>query len=223
MYLALFVLAVLTPEIIRSGGGMLDEEDIEALLIFCFGAAGFMMYLVKEKALLSLLRERLHLQRQTHDITRDLSDSYSYIGEVNRKLDILKELVFQLPARITEVSASNIGKTPEESYQSVLEAVRTFSRAESATVVFVDMAAKASMKMVSTAGNSPFPVPESSKLAASKKLFYEEDGLVIVRSPELARGIAAFIIFQKAMNRVDDADILKMFAASALALYCVNR
>jgi hypothetical protein len=103
IYLTLFVLAILTPQFIAREVGLLREEDVEALLIFCFGAFGFMIYLAKEKTLLKLIREKLHLEKQTSLITRDLSDSYSYIGEMNRKLDIVQDFIFDLP-KVTAVA-----------------------------------------------------------------------------------------------------------------------
>ena len=94
IYLAIFILIILTPKIIQDGIFFLHEEDIESLIIFFFGLFAFTLYLAKEKALLKVFQEKLHLQKKANTITKDLSDSYSYIGGMNRKFDIVKDLIF---------------------------------------------------------------------------------------------------------------------------------
>lgn len=64
IYLAIFILVIFTPKVVRDGFFFLREEDVEALVIFGFGIFGFMLYLVKEKALLRVFQEKLRLQKK---------------------------------------------------------------------------------------------------------------------------------------------------------------
>jgi len=219
IYLALFILAVLTPEIIARGTLFLREEDVESLLILCFGLLGFALYLAKEKAFLRVFQEKLHLQRRTHLITRDLSDSYSYIGGMNRKFDIVKELIFHLPQDMAEVFA----KREPETYQPIIQTVKLLAKATAVSLRFVNMRTKDIEKAVENDPEGIFSAFDAKTLLASKKTFWEEKGCVVVRSPRQAKNMTVYIIFPKATNRIDDIEVFKILASQALLLFCVDR
>lgn len=224
IYLTIFVLAVLTPEMIDESGSILffGAEDFESLVIFFLGTFGFILYLVKEKALLQALKDRLHLQKQANIITRDLSDSYSYIGEMNRKFDIVKELIFRLPKDTAEALGNN-EKRQAGIYRSVIEAVHLLSKARSVSLCFVNLKTNIMEKTVGEEHNGSISPFSASDLTGSKKLFCEDRDCVIVRSPRQAYGVTAFIIFRKATNHTEDVEIFKILASEALFLYCVER
>lgn len=219
IYLAIFILAILTPKIVHEGVWFLFEEDIESLAIFFFGALGFVLYLAREKALLKAFREKLHLQKQTNIITRDLSDSYSYIGEMNRKFDIVKELVFRLPSAVTGTVKR---KKDQEIYRPVLEAVQLLTKTKSVALRFVNLKKRSIDGFVNEAPHPSFLSFDAEKLLRTKKTFWEEDGCAIARSPKQACGMVAFLFFPKETNHIDDIEILKIFAAEALFLYCAR-
>ena len=58
-YLILFVCMIVTPEFTRDGILFFSEDDLESLLIFCFGMVGLLLYLGKESAFLRAVREKL--------------------------------------------------------------------------------------------------------------------------------------------------------------------
>lgn len=220
LYLAIFVLIILTPKIIQEGSLFLHEEDVESLIIFCFGVLAFTLYLAKEKALLQIFQEKLHLQKKTNIITKDLSDSYSYIGGMNRKFDIVKDLIFRLPKDTVDA----IAKQQPETYQSILQAVRLLSKAETAVLHFVDTRTKKIVKSVdggSSQGNCA--AFDAEMLLASKRIFWEENECVVVRAPLQAKNIFAYIIFPKVTNQVEDVEMFKILASQALLLYFVDR
>lgn len=218
IYLAIFVLIVLTPEIIQHGILFLREEDVESLLIFCFGLFGFLLYLAKEKAFLKVFKEKLNLQKKTNLITKDLSDSYSYIGGMNRKFDIVKDLIFHLPQRMAEA----LVKKETESYQSVIQAVKLVAKTEAVSLRFVNMKTKVIAKVVEDTTDADFSFFDAQTLLSPKKMFWEERDCVIARSPRQAKNMAAFVIFSKTTNRIDDAEIFKILASQALLLFCVD-
>ncbi|MFZ2299755.1 MAG: hypothetical protein WAW00_01300 [Candidatus Moraniibacteriota bacterium] len=218
IYLAIFVLIILTPQVIRDGFFLLREEDVEALIIFCFGLLGFLLYLAKEKALLRVFKEKLHLQKKTNIITKDLSDSYSYIGEMNRKFDIVKELIFHLPQN----TADTVAKKQGDVYKSIIQAVRLLSKTESVSLCFVNTATKEIVNMAGVGSRETFAVFDGEMLLASQKTFWEEHGCVVARSPYQAEHMVAFIIFPKATNHVEDRDMFMILASQALLLYCAD-
>lgn len=221
IYLSIFVLAVLTPEIIREGRFLLGEEDLESLLILVFGTFGIAVYLIKEKALLRLFRDRLRLQKQANVITKDLSDSYSYIGEMNRRFDIVRDLVFHLPQE-TDDALSNNGSLPDSLYAPIIEAIRLLSKAESVSIRFSDATDGRVVRRIDGGGAASACFAGDGD-ADLDKTFHEEDGCVLVRAPGAACGVTASIIFPKMANRIEDADIFRMIASEALSLYCIEQ
>ncbi len=219
IYLTFFVLIILTPKVIQGGALFFREEDLESLVIFCFGMLGFALYLAKEKALLRTFQEKLHLQKQKNIITKDLSDSYSYIGGLNRKFDVVKELIFRLP----KDTAETLRKKQPESFQSILEAAQVFAKSEKVSLRFVDTKTKSIKKILESSRGKTFDGFDAETLLSSKKTFWEEQNFAIARSPLQARGIAAYIIFYKTSNHIEDADVFKILASQALLLFSLER
>ncbi|OGI14915.1 MAG: hypothetical protein A3E38_00060 [Candidatus Moranbacteria bacterium RIFCSPHIGHO2_12_FULL_54_9] len=219
IYLAIFILIILTPKIIQDGILFLREEDVESLIIFGFGILAFILYLAKEKALLRVFKEKLRLQKRTNIITRDLSDSYSYIGEMNRKFDIVKDLVFHLP----QGTADMLAKKEPETYQLIIEAAKLLAKTDSVSLRFVNLRTKKIEHTVENSSAKTFDVFDAPTLSASEKTFWEDHECIVVSSPERAKHMMAYLIFPKTTNRVDDAEIFKMLASQALLLFCIDR
>jgi hypothetical protein len=219
IYLAIFVLIILTPKVIQDGVYFLREEDVESLIIFCFGVLAFVLYLAKEKALLRVFQEKLHLQKKTNIITKDLSDSYSYIGGLNRKFDIVKDLIFHLPKDTSDALA----KKQPETYQAILQAIKLLSKAESASLYFIHTQTKKVEKVVLDGESKHFSSFDAETLLRQKRVFWEKGECIVVRSPLPAKNVLAFIIFPKVVNQVEDVEMFKILASQALLLYCVDR
>src|SRR3990167_7553795 len=123
IYLIIFILAIIVPQVVSIHIWFLREDDIESIIIFFVGMLGFFIYIAKEKALPRVFKEKLHFQKQANIITKDLSESYSYIGEMNRKFDIVKDLIFGLP----QESATSLLGNSLQAYRPILEAGRLLS------------------------------------------------------------------------------------------------
>lgn len=220
IYLVIFVLAILTPRFVQGGFFFLREEEIESLMIFCFGAFGFLLYLAKEKTLLRVFREKLHLQKQANMITRDLSDSYSYIGEMNRKLDIVKDLIFTLP----KTTAEALGKKEGDIYVSLLQTVSLLGKTDQVVLCFINTRKKIIVSMHKKKSQDSFTQHvDPEKLLATKKFFWEEEDCVVVRSPQQAKGVSAFLIFAKTANHIEDDEVFKILVSEALLLYSLEQ
>lgn len=219
IYLVIFIFIVLTPKMIQEGIWFFHEEDIEALIIFCFGFLGFVVYLAKEKALLSIVQEKLRLQKRTNIITKDLSDSYSYIGEMNRKFDIVKTFIFQLPKDVAET----LIKRKTETFQSTLEAIKLLTKTNEVSLRFVNTKTKTIEKIIENGHHKTFDIFDAKKLLSTNKTFWEESLYVAVASPVNVKGLVAFVIFAKKNNHTDNVDVFKILAAQALLLFCINR
>lgn len=220
IYLALFVLAILTPQFISGGESVFTEQDIESLLIFCFGVFGFVVYFTKEKALLRIFREKKQLQNQANLMTRDLSDSYSYIGEMNRKLDIVKDFIFDLPKTTARIS----GEKEEKLYASLLGTVSILAKTDRVVLCFVNIRKKTIEKIFEkSVKRSLIAHIDPVQLLLEGKFFWEEQDYAVVRSPRQARGVAAFLIFTKTKNHIEDSDVFKILVSEGLLLYTLDQ
>lgn len=219
IYLIIFVITVFVPQIIREGYFFFQEEDVESLILLSFGVLAFTLYLVKEKQLVHVFQEKLHLQKKTNTITKDLSDSYSYIGGMNRKFDIVKNLIFRLPGEQSQLT----GKNHTHIYKSLLQAVQVLSKEESASLRFVDVKRRIIVESIDLPTNESFSKFHAEVLLRSKKIFWEQDEFALVRSPGKAKDIFAFLIFPKVINQLEDVEMFKILVSQALLLFEMNQ
>jgi hypothetical protein len=219
IYLLFLVLAVLTPILITREHLVLPEEELEGLIILLLGMAGFFVYFAKEKALFRLLRERLSLQKTTHNIQRDLSESYSYIGAMNRKQEIVKEMLFDLSVR-----TANDSRYCDLWYRKILQTALELARVDAGSLRFVDVRKRILIDHYEEGvhGNEHYIDLVPDVILGQKKLFFESEGCYVVRSPRLSDGVVAFLVIPKQVNHFDDVEIFKMLAASALTFYTLS-
>jgi hypothetical protein len=219
IYLALFVLAVLTPKAIVGTVFSVPEEEAEALFVFLFGLTGFLIYFAKEKALIRHIREKLRLQQEKHDITRDLSDSYSYIGEANRKMDVLKGLVISLPATLDRLRKGE----KKSVYDGLSKAIMLFSKTDSFSLRIVDRECGRVEKEIRKGKGDPCFSLDTEALLGSDRSFWEVGGCIVARSPSSIGRHVAYLTFGKSANRIDDGEIFQAFAAEGLALFFLEK
>lgn len=134
IYLALFILAVLVPDLLEGKAFLfLSENRVEELAIFILGMAGFLIFIFKEHQLSLREDESVKDKRRLSRATKDLVDSYSYIGEVNRKMDIIMQIGLGLADK------SELSKAKEkEIYNSIIAAAGSLMRSKKACLRFVD-------------------------------------------------------------------------------------
>lgn len=218
VYLFLFILIVFTPEFVRQGFLFLGEENLESLLIFCFGMLGLLLYLGKESALLKTVKEKIFLQRETNQIRKDLAQSYSYIGEMNRRFDIIRNSLVTLPT----LTLRSFSKRKMELYEPVFDALHLVTKSPRLLIIFVGIEKGNIIEKYDRGENFPEKLLNGKHFLEAKKFFWEETGFCLVRSPEDAFGTAAFLAFEKIANRFDNNETFQILAAEALFLYCVD-
>ena len=219
MYLVFLVFAVLTPLIVRHGFFVLPEEELEGFIILILGTVGFFVYLAKEKELFRLVSERLSLQKKAHTISRDLSESYSYIGSMNRKQEMVKELLFELSTR-----TAHDRQYCDLWYRKILRTALTLSKVENGSLRFIDVRNRILVDHYEEGnqGNERYISLVPEVLLGQGKHFFECSECYIVRSPRLSDGIAAFLVIPKQVNHFEDEEIFKMLASAALLLYTLS-
>ncbi len=212
---------VFSPEYIRQGYFFLSEDDAESLFIFFLSLIGFLLYLAKERALRKIRGEQKKIRQEKNIIFKDLESSYSYIGELNRKFEILKRSVGALPGTL-----ATFGRTAkdDELYQPILDAVKILSKADSVAIYFVHTTEHRIERSFVSGKKGVFSdITHESLLHEKVRHFWLENDHYRVASPKAVDHFRAFIVFPKKSNEFDDYEIFKILASEALFLFCLVR
>lgn len=216
----LFVVAVLIPDIVRNQYGFLTEERLEEMAIFALGMLAFLVFLGNEKKLAAQKKERERAQRQMNQAVKDLVDSYSYIGEVNRKMDILMEIALGL----TDRSILDCEKE-SDTYESIINALTYLLRAKQAIIRFVDTESKQTTKEVVLSGEKNIKISNKDLTELPENISIKKHGnnLLVVASQQKINNVRSYLIIsdydQNETNKPKNAEILKLFSSQAIFLY----
>jgi hypothetical protein len=217
IYLLIFVTIILTPALVRRDFLFLDQEQLETLAIFLLGSTGFLLYLWKEKQVRHHISEKLRIQKEATKISKDLMDSYSYIGEINRKLDILKNIALGLP----ETSVFTPEKR-QEVYDSIVEAISVLGKTEVFILRFINHDSGQVEKEIQI-GKPHFDVVDPDFLLLDEKTVCVFDHCYVIRAPKKMGAYGALIILDRKNGDFEDAEILKALASQALFLFTLEK
>lgn len=218
-YLTIFIIAVMIPDIFREDAFGLQHEQIDQLAILIIGIAGFLFFIIKEHQLELQLKEKNNEQRRLQQTAKDLVESYSYIGEINRKMDML----MQIGIGLSERTNLNI-KKERDICQSITEAASFLLKARCATIVFYDVNAKEIIRNVCLD-------EKCENLNTDADFFVMEDNVeiksiddnFIICSHKIINGVRSYLII-KSFDKNQSADnnnqeILKYLVSQTLFLY----
>lgn len=218
IYLILFILAVLIPDIIRNNFYFLSETRLEELLIFLLGMAGFLIFVFKEHQLFIQQREKEKSQKRLTQTAKDLVDSYSYIGEVNRKMDILMQVGLGLSDR----SAINKAKE-KEIYLTIIEAANSVLKSRCAYLRFVDIGSGRTKKEISTKASCSQVKNEELTAMGDNINIKKQNGYLLAASFKEINDIKSYLIVDGyndlEADSANNQEILKFLATQALFLY----
>lgn len=213
IYLILFVITIFVPELVQGPIFGLSIITVQELALFLLGTFGFLVFLSREKQISQIEEKRNQLQREINRMTKDLTGSYSYIGEMNRKLDILKSVVLGLS------TTGPITQTKENAlYKSIINAVMVMTKSANVAIRFIRMP-KTVIKDIKS--NKRIKLDSCDEYCFNKEhSFLESDGYYIARSPEDINNLRACIIIEKKNSkRIEDPQMLKALASLAVFLY----
>ncbi len=209
IYLTLFVVVLLVPQFVV-------DQNIESLLLFAIGMIGFGLFQVLEQDFKKHIADKKKYQREASDVSKDLVHSYSYIGEINRQLEILKNIALGLPE-----SGAFTEERRRETFDAIIEAIMVFARSEQFCLRFVNTRSKQVEENLGM-GDKKFLV-SVPRLIQQKKEVAELNSYSIVRAPRALRGYAAFIIIDRKNISPEDVEFLRAIASQALFLFAWGR
>ena len=214
IYMAMFVGAVYVPSLIKSGYLGLNTIQTQELAILLLGSIGMILFNVYETRCDRQKIEKVKFQRQVSRMSKELNHSYSYIGEINRKLDILEHISQGFP-ETSQLTA----KKKMEIYDSIMMAIGLFSKSDEFVLRFVSIRDGAIIKEIKSKPGMPVNFPQ--KVSMFQKNPVETEEYICTSSPKSIDNVFASIIIKKkrSMHAIEDMEIMRTLAAQALFLF----
>lgn len=218
VFLLLFIIAVLIPDIIRGPILFLTETRAEEVAIFLMGAIGFFVFIRNELQLTLHRREKEKDEKKINQTVKDLAESYSYIGEVNRKMDILMSIALGL----TDRSLLN-KKREKEIYESLVSAANFLMKADFTCLRFLNIHSLRTEKEILLDGkNEPIKNSDLIKISGTVSADKKKNQYIVI-SPQTINNIRGYLIIsgydEEEEKNPKNIEILKVFASQALFLY----
>lgn len=217
IYLILFILAVLVPDLIQEDFNLLSETRAEELLIFLLGMAGFLIFVFKEHQLLIQKKDAEKNAKKLFRTTKDLTESYGYIGEVNRKMEILMQIGLGLSDK-TELTRAK----EKETYSAIINAASALFKAKNACLRFVNIKNNRTQKEVSVSKICRLIKNEELNELGEKINIKKDKDYLAVSSVKEINDIRCYLIIENYDETSVDAnnqEILKFLVSQSLFLY----
>jgi len=221
IYFLIFILAILVPDIVNRNFYFLTENRAEELMIFFLGAVGFLIFLFKERQISIQEKEKNRKDKELVIAARNLIESYTYIGEVNRKMDILMSVALGL----TDRSAIDV-KKEKEIYNLIIQAAKTLMKADNAGLIFFDCRNGKTEKEISLNGQSLRGQLVEKDLSDFRENIFirKKENCLMTCShgqTESLRGCLVVCGCDPAQeDSASNQEILKFLASQAFSLYC---
>ncbi len=224
VYLAIFVLAVLSPSLVTSSMWGIPEHRLEEGMIFFFGIIGLTTFSIYQRILERSEKAREDVSNEYERAKRELVESYQYIGSINRQIEVLKRVANQTSLKI--VGNNHLSK---DLLMSLLTSAASSVGARMAAIRYVDLEkARTQHELLhSLDGRKSFKISnrELCRLheeGTSHATVRNEDGqeILIIPSDHHSRTIKAYLlIIPDNARELIDTSLLKVFANQAELLH----
>jgi hypothetical protein len=219
IYFTVFVLMVFTPVMVSNrvlGMSSLGEEPTEVMIILFLGAIGFAIYLWQEKKFKINFKKRIEVQKESHQIFKDLGEAYSYIGEVNRKLEIMKGTALGI--------SENFEKRGALAYVPFFQAFALLGKSKKIIIQFWDLQNKQLLGEVKT--DAKLKIDSGVKcedVLDRDEKFLETEDYYFAKSPKDIQGVVGLVAIKRILSshKVEDPEMLKALVAEALQLFVI--
>ncbi|MFA6973715.1 MAG: hypothetical protein WC238_03195 [Parcubacteria group bacterium] len=219
IYLFLFIVAVLVPDLLEGRTfAFLSENRLEELAIFVLGMAGFLIFIFKEHQLSLREDENVKDKKKLFRATKDLVDSYSYIGEVNRKMEIVMQIGLGLADK-AELSRDK----EKEIYNSILAAASSLMNSKKACLRFVDT--RTNNTQMDFFGDGVCSLVKNADLAGMGENvnFKKVNGYILASSLKEINSIKCYLVIEGyselEADNANNQELLKFLASQGLFLY----
>ena len=215
IYTALFIAIVFVPSYVTSGVFSLSVAQTQEYAILLIGVLAQILFHFQNKNLQKTKLEKMALEQKVSRTSRDLLNSYSYIGEINRKVDILKQMVFDGPLARRKARGNE-----DAMYNSIIEAIHAFTKSSSVALRIVDAKGNV-LREIKNKDVISFYVPRESYRGKFGS-YIENDEVYIICSRLNEEKLAACVVVPKRSGKIrkgEDIEILKALASHTLLLH----
>ena len=220
VYLALFVLAVLSPSLVTKNFFGIPERHVEEFLIFLFGVVGLATFSIYQRIMEKNEKEHEDAKSEYERARRELVESYKYIGSINRQIEVLKSLANQTSQKILEK-----GQSSDELLKTLLASAAESAGSAAALIRYLDLERlQTKREILHSSGQAfIFKVPNKElrrihELGLPHTCFHDEDGreIVIIPSDYKDKNVKAYllIVVESGGGNVDTS-LLKVFVNQA--------
>lgn len=225
VYLAIFVLAVLSPSLVTHNVFGIDEQHVEELLIFVFGIIGLTTFSVYQHIMERKEKEHETARNEYDRAKRELVESYRYIGAINRQIEVLKRVANQTSLKIVESD-----RLSKDLLGSLLANAAASVGANAALIRYVELDKLRTQHEIthSFENRSSFKVHNRDlrkvhDSGASHAFLRTEDGqeVLVVPSDHKGKSVKAYLLITPDPDQASslDTSLLKVFANQAELLY----
>lgn len=225
VYLVFFLLAVMSPSIVKQGYLGLDQSYIEEILIFVFGLAGLTTFAFYERIMERRLKERDEAIDHAEKAKSELIESYQYIGSVNRQIEVLKSLVNK-----TSISLVDTDSYWKDILQSLAANAAASVNAKSVLIRFLDLDKLRTEREIFHAVGKAKQLRMSNKelrklhdFGSSHAFMRTEDGeeILVVPSDRKESSVKVYFLLTTDPSKTTDQDVslAKVFANQAELVY----
>ncbi len=231
VYLFFFALSVMSPSLIQHDYFGLGQTQLEELTIFIFGMMGIVTFSFYQRFMEHREQERRKAEDDFHKAQRELIESYTYIGSINRKIELLKKL-----ADTSTVNVMESGRIPKEIFHALAANACATVGAEACLIRFVELSRLRTEREFTHAPNESSSRPEGaiSLRVANKDLRAlhergsghavlpsEDGGELLVVPSDGSRPLKGYLLLRVDAKKLSEVDtsLLKVFVNQAEMLY----
>lgn len=225
VYLALFVLAVLSPSLVKHDFFGIAESHVEEVMIFLFGIVGLATFSIYQRIMERKEKEHEDAKTEYERAKRELVESYRYIGAINRQIEVLK--------RVTNQTSLNIlGKDhlTKDLLTSLIANAAAAVGAKSALIRYVELEKTRTHHEVafSLEKGQTFKIHNRDlkklhETGAAHAYLRSDDGqeVLVIPSDHENAPIKAYLLVvpQSTQTTISDTSLLKVFANQAQLLH----
>ena len=169
----------------------------------------------KEKQLKINREEKIKIQSKVTRMSKALKDSYTYIGEINRKIDIMKNIALGFP----EVKDAKSLKG-RNIYNSIEEAIKILCKTNNFLIRVVNVRNNETELEIPNGLNMGIKIKNNSLGLMKDKDFLQNDDFFIFRSPQLIDGKRSYVFIKRSRtNQIEDIDIMHTITTQILFLF----
>jgi len=201
IYLVIFIIIVATPFIIYDSVLFFTEDEAEAVLLLVAGILSFMIYRLRDYQVFQNIKDRMHLQKKVVRAQKELSESYSYIGQANRRTDIMYEIFSDL---------SHMDST--DCNDAVRSAMSRLPYTDAFCLRFIDIKKKKIYHKIGS-DNQFRHLPDALFCKDTISRSYRDNDLLFVYSESIERNLRTCVAVPMSERAENDINFLKALTA----------